>query len=74
VHDTSKTTTLPIAREIVEAYVTDEVKLPWYIDLLNLNLENLDQTEAKRRVRLLADAFRKDGTRITENLDFGGKR
>src|SRR5213595_2577998 len=30
VHDTSKDTTLPIAREIVEAYVTDGVKLPWY--------------------------------------------
>jgi malate synthase len=71
VHDTSKNTTLPIAREIVEAYVMDDVKLPWYIDLLNLNLENHDLTEAKRRIRLLAEAFRKDGTRITENLDFG---
>jgi malate synthase len=71
VHDTSKRTTLPVAREIVEAYVTDGTKLPWYIDLLNLNLENLDLAEAKRRIRLLADAFRKDGTRITENLDFG---
>src|SRR5881396_3712324 len=40
VHDTSKNTTLPIAREIVEAYVTSDVKLPWYIDLLNINLEN----------------------------------
>jgi malate synthase len=71
VHDTSKNTTLPIAREIVEAYVTGDVKLPWYIDLLNINLENLDLTEARRRTRLLAEAFCKDGTRITENLDFG---
>ena len=47
-----------------------DVKLPWYIDLLNINLDNHDLTEAKRRIRLLADAFRKDGTRITENLDF----
>jgi malate synthase len=70
VHDTSKNTTLPTAREIVEAYVMYEVKLPWYIDLLNINLENRDLTEAKRRIRLLAEAFRKDGTRITENLDF----
>jgi malate synthase len=70
VHDASKTTTLPIAREIVEAYVIDDVKLPWYIDLLNINLENHDLTEAKRRIRLLAEAFRKDGTRITENLDW----
>ena len=70
VHDDSKNTTLPIAREIVETYVMDDVKLPWYIDLLNINLDNNDLTEAKRRIRLLADAFRKDGTRITENLDF----
>jgi malate synthase len=71
VHDTSKRTTLPIAREIVEAYVTDQVKLPWYIDLLNINLEVQDLPESQRRIRLLADAFRKDGKRITENLDFG---
>lgn len=74
VHDASKATTLPVAREIVEAYVTDAIKLPWYIDLLNINLENHDLAEARRRIRLLADAFRKDGTRVTENLDFGGKR
>jgi len=70
VHDDSKDTTLPIAREIVETYVTSEVKLPWYIDLLNITLSNHDLTEARRRIRLLHDAFRKDGTRITENLDF----
>jgi malate synthase len=70
VHDSSKNTTLPIAREIVEAYVMDAVKLPWYIDLLNINLGTHDLTEAKRRIRLLAEAFRKDGTRITTNLDF----
>jgi malate synthase len=72
VYDVSKTTTLPIAREIVEAYVTDAVKLPWYIDLLNINLNNFDLHEAKRRIHMLAEAFRKDGTRITENLDFAG--
>jgi malate synthase len=72
VHDVSKRTTLPIAREIVQAYVMDDVKLPWYIDLLNINLNNTDLNEAKRRIRMLADAFRKDGTRITENLDFSG--
>jgi malate synthase len=74
VHDSSKNTTLPIAREIVETYVMDEIKLPWYVDLLNINLDNHDLTEAKRRIKLLADTFRKDGTRITENLDFGGAR
>jgi malate synthase len=62
--------TLPIAREIVETYVTEDVKLPWYIDLLNVNLDNIDLKEARRRIRLLADAFEKDGTRVTENLDF----
>ena len=70
----SKNTTLPVAREIVGAYIRSDVKLPWYIDLLNSNLENGDLTEAKRRICLLAVAFRKDGTRITENLDFGAQR
>jgi malate synthase len=72
VHDVSKTTTLPIAREIVDAYVMDAMKLPWYIDLLNINLNNFDLSEAKRRIQLLTEAFRKDGRRITENLDFAG--
>jgi malate synthase len=70
VHDVSKRTTLPIAGEIVRTYVMDEVKLPWYIDLLNINLNNTDVNESKRRIRMLSDAFRKSGTRITENLDF----
>ena len=70
VHEVSKTTTLPIAREIVETYVMDPMKLPWYIDLLNINLGTHDLAEAKRRIALLADAFRADGTRLTKNLDF----
>ena len=70
VHEVSKKTTLPIAREIVETYVTREGKLPWYIDLLNVNLNNVDLTEAKRRIRLLTDAFEKSGQRLTGNLDF----
>jgi len=70
VHDLSKETTLPIARAIAEAYVTEDVKAPWYIDLLNINLGNHDLPEAERRIRLFMDAFRKDGTRITKNLDF----
>ena len=70
VHDNSKKTTLPIAREIVDTYVRDAIKLPWYIDLLNITLDNHDLAEAKRRIARLAEAFRKDGTRITENLDF----
>jgi malate synthase len=74
VHDVSKTTTLPIAREIVETYVLGAIKLPWYIDLLNINLDNYDLVEARRRIRLLTEAFGRDGTRITENLDFDALR
>jgi len=70
VHDDSKTTTLPIARAIVEAYVLEPVKAPWYIDLLNLNLNVTDLSVAKERIRGFLDAFGRDGTRITRNLDF----
>jgi malate synthase len=70
VHDNSKHTTLPIAREIAETYVLESIKLPWYVDLLNINLDNHDLAEAKRRIALFRDTFRKDGTRVTRNLDF----
>jgi len=70
VYDTSKRTTLPIAREIVDAYVMSDIKLPWYIDLLNINLNNHDRREAARRIHLLEDEFRTYGRRLTENLDF----
>lgn len=69
VHDNSKTTTLPIARAIVEAYVLDPVKAPWYIDLLNINLNNHDLGVAKQRIAQYLDAFKKRNERITENLD-----
>jgi malate synthase len=70
VHDVSKTTTLPISRAIVETYVEDDTKLPWFVDLLNINLNNVDLEEARRRIRQLVEAFERDGTRITENVDF----
>jgi malate synthase len=70
VHDDSKATTLPIAREIVETYVTHHVKPPWYIDLLNLNIDNHDLATARARIRAYIEAFERDGTRITQNLDF----
>ena len=69
VHDNSKTTTLPIARAIVEAYVNDAVKAPWYIDLLNINLNNHDLAIAKARINQYTEAFKNEGVRITENLD-----
>ncbi len=70
VHDNSKDTSLPVAREIVEAYVLDPVKTPWYIDLLNINLNNYSLGEGKNRIALYMEAFRKDGSRVTKNLDF----
>jgi malate synthase len=69
VHDNSKNTTLPIARAIVEAYVLDSVKAPWYIDLLNINLNNHDLDVAKQRISAYMTAFKNEGVRITENLD-----
>ena len=59
-----------MAREIVEAYVGDDIKLPWYVDLLNLTLGVHDLAEARKRIQLARDAFRNDGARITRNLDF----
>ena len=40
------------------------------IDLLNITLGNDDLAEAERRIRALEEAFEKDGTRLTGNLDF----
>ena len=48
----------------------DTQKLPWYIDLLNINLGVDHLTEAERRIRDLVAAFKRDGTRMTENLDW----
>jgi len=70
VHEPSKTTTLPIAREIVEVYVTSAAKLPWYIDLLNLNLDNADLDEARSRIAAWLAAFAR-GERLTANQSFG---
>lgn len=72
VFDTSKTTTLPISKEIAVAYIHSDVKLPWFIDLLNINLNNYSLEEAKKRINMYIEAFIKDGTRITGNLDFKG--
>jgi malate synthase len=70
VHDDSKDTTLPISREIVDRYVTDTVKTPWYVDLLNINLNNHDLETAKERIDMYIDTLRSRGERITRNLDF----
>ncbi|EON77427.1 Malate synthase [Lunatimonas lonarensis] len=70
VHNASKTTTLPIAREIAEVYVASPQKIPWFIDLLNINLNNLDLPLAKQRIRFYLDTLRSKHERVTENLDF----
>ncbi|HEX7980634.1 MAG TPA: hypothetical protein VF461_18670 [Gemmatimonadaceae bacterium] len=70
VHDDSKGTTLPIAREIAETYVAAPVKAPWYVDLLNITLGLSDLATARARIAHYMDAFAADGTRITANLDF----
>ncbi|MEX2233876.1 MAG: malate synthase [Cyclobacteriaceae bacterium] len=70
VYDESKTTTLPISKEIVSVYVLNETKLPWFIDLLNINLDNFNLEVAKKRIKMYGEAFKTKGTRITENLDF----
>ena len=46
------TSSMPIAREIAETYVRDHVKAPWYIDLLNINLNNNSLDTAKERICL----------------------
>ena len=40
------------------------------MDLLNLNLGVEQLAEAEARIARFLEAFRKDGTRLTENLDF----
>jgi malate synthase len=70
VHDDSKGTTLPIAREIVGGYVRSAVKCPWYIDLLNLNIDNHDLGVARTRIETYLQTLGRDGSRLTENLDF----
>jgi malate synthase len=70
VHDNSKQTTLPIAREIVTTYVEHDTKLPWFIDLLNLNLGNRDLADARRRIQMFVAEFESHSRRVTNNLDF----
>ena len=70
VHEQSKTTTLPIIYEMVKDYIDETEKVPWYIDLLNINLNNEDLGEGKRRVAAYIKEFKETGRRITENLDY----
>ena len=58
----------------MRAYVLEPAKAPWYIDLLNINLNNTDLATGEARIREYFDAFGRDGTRITRNLDFDTAR
>ncbi len=69
VFEDSKKTTLPIARAIAQSYVLDPDKFPWFIDLLNINLNNNDLDLARQRIAQYMTAFKQAGVRITENLD-----
>ena len=40
------------------------------LKLLNVNIGNHDVEEARRRLTLVTEAFERDGSRVTENLDF----
>ncbi len=70
VYDDSKATTLPIARDLVAALVESDVKAPWFIDVLNLTLDNTDRAECARRVAAYLAAFRDHGIRVTANPEF----
>jgi len=70
VHDDSKQTTLPVARALVDAFVTSPGKLPWFVDLLNATLGVHDMSEAHARIDTLRDTFLASGVRLTANLDF----
>jgi malate synthase len=50
--------------------VLSNEKAPWFIDLLNINLDNDNLSVAKERINLYMERFTKEGIRLTENLDF----
>jgi len=70
VHDDSKLTSLPIARAIVETYLAQDVKCPWYVDLLNITLGSQDLATARGRIDAYVRAYAEHGTRLTHNPEF----
>ena len=63
-----------VAREIVETCVAAPFKATRYIDLLHVNRCNEDLVEARQRIGQYMDAFSRDGTPSTQDLDFGVAR
>ncbi len=70
VHDGSKTTTLPIARDLVATLVESDLKAPWYIDVLNLTLDNPERAICAQRIAGYLNTFRSTGVRLTANPEF----
>jgi malate synthase len=69
--ETSPNPPLRVAQEIVHRYVKAKSKFPWFVDLLNLNLENFDFKKARRRLAQFVELYSLHNRRITENVDFG---
>jgi malate synthase len=69
VHNDSKLSTLPISLEIIKNYVESKKKVPWFIDLLNLNLNNDDLALATNRIGGYNEKFRNENIRLSENPD-----
>lgn len=70
VRDASKHTTLPLAAMALQTYVESSTKAPWFIDLLNLNLDNADHAEALRRVCAYYRELEAHASRATQNVDW----
>jgi malate synthase len=70
VFENSKVSTLPISKEIAVEYIHCDIKLPWFIDLLNINLDNSSLALAKNRIKQYTASFKNDGIRVTDNPDF----
>jgi malate synthase len=70
VHDETKTTTLPIVKDIVNTLVQCPHKAPWYIDLLNLCIGVTDSSEATKRIQSYYSQLESSGLRFHKNLDF----
>jgi malate synthase len=74
VYELSKSTTLPISKEIAREYVSAKDKAPWFVDFLNLNLNNSSLEIAKDRISMYWKALSEKGIRITENIDFSAQK
>ncbi|MBF0384858.1 MAG: isocitrate lyase/phosphoenolpyruvate mutase family protein [Candidatus Omnitrophica bacterium] len=65
----SKTTELPIARIVVEKFVTSDIDLPWLIDLANAALGETDLAKATAKIDEYIRVYKESGglIRLTQN-------